>query len=157
MYQEHKAVLENGRLTITSTLASGHESQTPHFLKTVKALELQSAAISVNDAGATARVSVEFAPAGEHVIEVARKAPATWQERVMEELGDIVGAKDRLNRFVASPDFEKLSKKQRELLEEQATVMAHYCQVLEDRLLEASEAAPPEPPPLDTPKKGRRK
>jgi hypothetical protein len=61
-------------------------------------------------------------------------APNEWQERVKEESRDLGVKLVKLEKFIASKEFEKTDPMERERLKAQFRVMRWYLEILADRI-----------------------
>lgn len=56
------------------------------------------------------------------------------RQRVVEELEELIARRSRLNDFLYTPAYARLSDRQQMLLARQSEVMAEYGQILQTRL-----------------------
>jgi hypothetical protein len=57
-----------------------------------------------------------------------------YQERVVAELKELIGRREKLAVFIVSPVFDKLPKEERQRLRRQFDIMIEYEAVLQERI-----------------------
>lgn len=62
----------------------------------------------------------------------------TWQDRLLPETQELANRMNALNSFMASDEFPKLEREDKDLLYEQQRIMSRYLQILGKRLERAN-------------------